>query len=100
MEPFNGFNDISDRLRRMDEKLDAIDNKIASIDRTQVVIQKDLEYHIQRTDLLEDRQELFEQKLQPFESIRFTWQNIAKLVALLAGLSSIIALTIKMFEKF
>jgi hypothetical protein len=41
-------------LKRIEEKLDVISEKIGNIDITLVEVKKDLGYHIKRTDLLEE----------------------------------------------
>lgn len=106
MEPFNN---IENSLVRIENKIDSLNGKMVSLDKTQIEIEKDLEYHIARTDVLQEEVSLnkrtaemmfdkFTKKLEPFESIRFTWQNILKLVTLVGTLSGIVVAIIKIVE--
>lgn len=81
MEPFDTYQEL---LHKLDNKLDVVNEKISSVDKTQVEIKKDLEYHIARTDILEKEIHDVRKRMEPIESIKMTWSNIAKLCVFLA----------------
>ena len=82
----------SDRevLIDIERKLDDVKDDIHELEKHQLEIKKDLSYHIKRTDLLQNEVTHLSERIKPIESIRFTWQNLFKLVALFAGLASIV----------
>lgn len=96
MEPFNNHQDF---LHKLDNKLDGINEKIASIDRTLIEVRKDLEYHIARTDILEKEVNDIDRRMQPIESIRFTWLNIGKLIIFIAGVVGAVAAVLEAIKS-
>ncbi len=82
----------SDRelLVDIERKIDAVKEDVHELEKHQLEIKKDLSYHIRRTDLLQDEVTHLSDRIKPIESIRFTWQNLFKLVALFAGLATIV----------
>lgn len=83
----------SDRelLIDIERKLDGVKDDMHTLEKHQLEIKKDLSYHIKRTDLLQNEVTHLSERIKPIESIRFTWQNLFKLVSLFAGLSTIVA---------
>ena len=82
----------SDRevLGDIERKLDDVKDDIHELEKHQLEIKKDLSYHIKRTDLLQNEVTHLSERIKPIESIRFTWQNLLKLVALFASLGTIV----------
>lgn len=79
-----------DILVDIERKLDNVKDNVHELEKNQLEIKKDLSYHIKRTDLLEDEVLHLSDRIKPIESIRFTWQNLFKLIALFAGLATIV----------
>jgi hypothetical protein len=59
---------MSDFSELVLNKLDKINDKIDTIAQTQAVQAKDIEHHIKRTDIAEDRLELLEDTLNPIKN--------------------------------
>lgn len=87
-----------DILLEIDRKIDKMKEDIHELEIHQIEIKKDLAHHVKRTDLLQNEVTHLSEKIKPIESIRFTWQNIIKLVALFTGLSSIATATIGLLK--
>lgn len=79
-----------DLLMDIERKLDDVKESVHDLEKNQLEIKKDLSYHIKRTDLLQNEVTHLSERFKPIESIRFTWNNLFKLVALFAGLATIV----------
>lgn len=86
-------------LQNIDVKLSQLQDNMHKMQICIVEIQKDLSYHIQRTNLLQDEVTHISEKIKPIDAIKFSWTNILKLTALFASLSSIAAFSIKFFTN-
>lgn len=73
----------------VERKIDSIRENIHELEKVQIDIKKDLTYHIKRTDLLQDEVIHLSDRIKPIESIRFTWQNIFKLLTFFTAISTI-----------
>ena len=73
----------------IERKLDNVKEDVHELEKHQIEIKKDLAHHIKRTELLENEVTYLSEKIKPLDSIRFTWQNLVKLIALFAAVSSI-----------
>lgn len=80
-----------DILSDIERKLDTVKNSVHELEKSQLEIKKDLSYHIKRTDLLQNEVLSLSERFKPIESIRFTWNNLFKLIGLFAGLATIAA---------
>lgn len=76
-------------LMEIERKIDTMRESVHSIEKIQIEIKKDLAHHIKRTDLLQDEVIHLSERIKPIESIRFTWQNIFKLLAFFTAISTI-----------
>lgn len=73
----------------IERKLDDVRENIHGIEKTQIEMKKDLSYHIKRTDLLQDEVTHLSDRIKPIESIKFTWQNIFKLITFFTAVSTL-----------
>jgi hypothetical protein len=73
----------------IERKLDDVRENIHNIDKSQIEMKKDLSYHIKRTDLLQDEVTHLSDRIKPIESIKFTWQNIFKLITFFTAVSTL-----------
>lgn len=80
----------------MSDKLDKIQEDIIDIKVAIVAIQKDINYHIMRTDLAEEKIDLLKTELDPISKHVTLMKLSAKIGVFLAGLAAFIA-TIKSF---
>lgn len=78
-----------DVLFEIERKIDAVRENVHSVEKIQIEIKKDLAHHIKRTDLLQDEVMHLSERMRPIESVRFTWQNILKLLAFFTAISTI-----------
>ena len=78
-----------DVLFEIERKIDAVRENVHAVEKIQIEIKKDLAHHIKRTDLLQDEVMHLSERIRPIESIRFTWQNILKLVAFFTAVSTL-----------
>lgn len=74
----------------IERKLDNVKESMHDLEKSQLEIKKDLSYHIKRTDILQTEVTHLSERFKPIESIRFTWNNLFKLIALFAGLATIV----------
>lgn len=74
----------------IERKLDNVKESLHDLEKSQLEIKKDLSYHIKRTDILQTEVTHLSERFKPIESIRFTWNNLFKLIALFAGLATIV----------
>lgn len=74
----------------IERKLDDVKESVHDLEKSQLEIKKDLSYHIKRTDILQTEVTHLSERFKPIESIRFTWNNLFKLIALFAGLATIV----------
>ncbi len=79
----------NDILIDIERKLDDVRENIHNIDKAQIEMKKDLSYHIKRTDLLQDEVTHLSDRIKPIESIKFTWQNIFKLITFFTAVSTL-----------
>lgn len=86
----SGIRTDRDLLMDIERKLDDVKESVHDLEKSQLEIKKDLSYHIKRTDLLQNEVTHLSDRIKPIESIRFTWQNLFKLIALFAGLATIV----------
>jgi hypothetical protein len=84
----------------VERKIDVIRENIHDLELTQIDIKKDLSYHIKRTDVLEDEVLHLAERIKPIESIRFTWQNILKLVAFFTAISALGTTVVAVLDYF
>jgi hypothetical protein len=78
---------LEDHLKVIETKIDKLDERLDKMANVQVEQAKDLEYHIKRTDLLEERVDpLFETQTQIIGILKFLG-----VVALVAGLIEVIS---------
>lgn len=73
----------------IERKLDDVRENIHGIEKTQIEMKKDLSYHIKRTDLLQEEVTHLSDRIKPIESIKFTWQNIFKLITFFTAVSTL-----------
>ncbi len=74
----------------IERKLDDVKESVHDLEKSQLEVKKDLSYHIKRTDILQGEVMHLSERFKPIESIRFTWNNSFKLVALFAALATIV----------
>lgn len=75
---------LHDMLVRLDDRLDDVDQKLHSLDKTSVLQQVSLDEHIRRTNLIE-------QKLDPIEKHVNTVQILSTNVAKFVGFAAVLA---------
>jgi hypothetical protein len=73
----------------LERKIDVIRDNLHNLELTQIDMKKDLSYHIKRTDVLQDEVLHLSDRIKPIESIRFTWQNIFKLLTFFTAVSAL-----------
>lgn len=71
------------RLERIEQKLDDTNEHLASIDKTLTAQHVSIDYHIKRTDLVEDR-------LEPLEKHVAEVSGVVKFIKLLTGLAALV----------
>lgn len=72
--------DENNFLKKLDQRLDKMEESVHSIDKSLVDYGKQLEYHIKRSDQAEDRLDYLEEDLKPaLESYKFV-KNFIKLM--------------------
>lgn len=71
------------RIIRIEDKIDILSDKLASIDSTLASQHESLKYHIRRTDLLEA-------KVEPLESFKDKFAGSLKLISIVAMIAGII----------
>lgn len=77
------------KLDKIEQKLDKISEELAEINITLVEQNKDLKYHIHRTNLLEDHVKILENKLNPIDKHISMVEGGLKLVGILATLTTL-----------
>lgn len=84
----------SEILVDVERKIDTIRDNVHNLEKHQIEIKKDLSHHIKRTDLLQSEVMHLSERIKPIESIRFTWQNIFKLLTFFTAFSTIVTAVI------
>lgn len=75
--------DSEKRSIRIENKIDALTDRLSSIDATLAAQHESLKYHIHRTDLLEA-------KVEPLESFKDKFAGSLKLISLVAMIAGIV----------
>lgn len=86
-------------LDRIYEKLDLIDEKLASVDKTLVEQAGDLKHHIYRTDLAEEHIRLLETKIAPLSDFHSKFSGIMKFIGVVATSITFIIGLIKLIQE-
>ena len=73
---------MDDHFKRLESKIDKIDDRLGSIDRTLAANTVSLVEHVRRTNILES-------KLEPIETHVAMIQGIVKFIAILAAVAAI-----------
>lgn len=81
-----------DNFNRLENKVDKIQDSIASIDKTLAVNTESLLVHIRRTNLLEKRLERFESDMKPVEQHVERVNGIIKFLLFIAAISGLAAI--------
>lgn len=72
-----------------------LDKDIRLIRESQIRMEQDLKYHIQRTDLLEDRLEVIEEDIKPIYVVHFFKSNYRFIIFLLGVFGTSIYMALK-----
>lgn len=70
----------------IDEKLDQIDQKVDMLCLDSALIKKDLEHHIKRTDLLEEKVEVIKDIRAIFKALKWTSGVAAAIIVLVKAI--------------
>lgn len=87
-----------ERLERVEDKTDKILDRISSIDVTLGEQHKQLEHHIYRTGLNEDRIRTIENKLVPLVEQKNKIEGVLKFVGILASIAGIGKLILEIIQ--
>lgn len=83
---------ILERLSKIDVKVDKLDDRIASIDRTLAVNTESLVQHMRRTALLEDDLKPVKKHVNRLDGAMKTFAFISLVVAILAGIMRVLGI--------
>jgi hypothetical protein len=87
---------IHDLLVKLDDRLDSMDQKLHSLDKTTVLQQVSLDEHIRRTNLIEQKLEPIEKHVNTVQTIT---TSVAKFVSGIAVLVGIVAAVREWFRN-
>jgi archaellum component FlaC len=88
---------MDDLLNRLENKIDKLDERLDSIDRTLIAQKSSLDHHIYRTELAEENIELLRKDMKPVQNhVQFV-KNVMKF---LVGVGAIITFVIGLLEFF
>ena len=79
----------------MKEILEDLRKDVREVRESQIRMESDLQYHIRRTDLLEDAIENQKQLLEPMMVFRFLRTNLKFLMVMMAAIAAVVALMIE-----
>lgn len=79
-----------EKLGRIEDKIDILGDRLASIDKTLAAQQVSIDYHIKRTDLLEDSIKPIEKHVMLVSAVMKIFGALAVLGATAEGLISIL----------
>jgi len=85
-------------LVNIDQKVDEVKDKLHGIEVIQSRMESDLKYHIKRTDLLENRVETINDKVESLDISRILLSKIAKAIPIIAGVIVAILTILKLIK--
>jgi len=89
---------MENRLDKIEQKLDKIAEELSEINVTLAEQNKDLKYHIHRTDLAEDHIKLLENKITPLDKHVTMIEGGLKLIGILSTCVTLLAGIIKIIN--
>lgn len=93
------FDMLNDSVKELKDKLENVDQTLQSIDRTLVRNTESLEYHVKRTNLLEQQVTDLKEELDPIATHVDRVNFLVKLIGALGGSVAVIYYGLQIIEK-